>query len=81
MVFSCVHIKQLLGILGGGFPELDLFNWKFVFLVLIKGKKLFGILKEVRKDFKIANEEIRNVISCLNLLSMSCFFVGEVEAV
>lgn len=43
--FSCVHIKPLLGILGGGFSELDHFKWKFVILVLVKEGEPFGILK------------------------------------
>ncbi len=61
MDFSCVHIKPLLGILGGGFSELDDLSWKFVILVLIKGRKPFGILKEVLKDFKIVDEEARDI--------------------
>lgn len=59
--FSCVHIKPQLIILGGGFSDPDHFKWKFVILVLIKGRKPFEILNEIFKDFKIVGEEARDI--------------------
>ena len=59
--FSCVHIKPQLVILGGGFSDPDHFKWKFVILVLIKGRKPFEILNEIFKDFKIVDEEERDI--------------------
>lgn len=64
--FSCVHIKPLLGILGGGFSELDDLSWKFVILVLIKGRKPFGILKEVLRISRLWMRKQETLISSIN---------------